>query len=186
MNAVTCKLLITGSVGAGKTTAIAAISEIPPIQTETPAAFDRHIPGKTTTTVAMDYGETVIDERCTVAIFGTPGQRRYDFMCRILCENALGVLVLVDQTAPDPVDELAYYLDLYQDMVAADAVVIGVTHCEDDGDLTRYYDWMRERGLCLPVFSMDARDRCQVLLLLTVLLAAVEVGGERGENAACA
>jgi signal recognition particle receptor subunit beta len=172
----TYKLLITGSVGAGKTTAITAISEIPPVCTDSPITLGPIVGAKTTTTVAMDYGEVWIDEEQKIGIFGTPGQRRYDFMCRILSEDALGVLVLLDQTSPEPLEELAYYLELYQDMVAANAAVIGVTHCEGDSSLDRYYEWTHERGLCLPVFTLDARDRSQVHLLLTTLLATAEVG----------
>lgn len=49
------KIVFSGPVGAGKTTAIASISDIPPVTTETrPTDETRDI--KATTTIAMDYG----------------------------------------------------------------------------------------------------------------------------------
>nr|WP_272918457.1 ATP/GTP-binding protein [Delftia sp. CH05] len=59
------KILICGTAGAGKTTAIRAISEIAPVSTDvrnTDAAVDKAL-----TTAGMDYGELTLDngENCT-------------------------------------------------------------------------------------------------------------------------
>ncbi len=97
------KILISGGFGAGKTTAIAALSDIPPLTTEgamTTAALavdDRGgAEGKTTTTVALDFGRVTIDESIVLYMFGTPGQDRFGFMWNDLADGALGGLVLVD------------------------------------------------------------------------------------------
>jgi signal recognition particle receptor subunit beta len=75
------KLVISGSMGAGKTSAIEAISGIPPIRTDVAISDEESLrPGKKTTTVAMDYGEFKLDEGQLLVIFGTPGQERYDYM----------------------------------------------------------------------------------------------------------
>lgn len=97
------KIIIAGPFGVGKTTLVAAISEIPPVTTEAPltSASVRlddtdGIPGKTTTTVAMDFGRITLDEHLVLYLFGVPGQSRFWFMWDDIVRGAAGALVLVD------------------------------------------------------------------------------------------
>ncbi len=50
------------------------------------------------TTVAMDFGGSRSTE-LVLYLFGTPGQKRFDFMWEILSEGMLGFVVLVDSVA---------------------------------------------------------------------------------------
>ena len=86
-------------MGAGKTTAIRAISDIPPVNTEA-ANLDKARHGKAETTVGLDYGETLLEGGEKLRLYGLPGQERFDFMWRILCRGALGVVLLADNGAP--------------------------------------------------------------------------------------
>ena len=81
------KLLVSGPPGAGKTTAIYALSEIPPICTEV-LATDELTLEKEETTVGMDYGQITLGEGEVIAVYGTPGQPRFSFMWQILLEGA--------------------------------------------------------------------------------------------------
>ena len=81
------KIVMAGPVGAGKTTFIRSLSEIPVVDTDEIATEDI---GKETTTVAMDFGMLTLDE-IPIFLFGTPGQDRFDFMWEVLCEGALGL-----------------------------------------------------------------------------------------------
>src|SRR4051812_50030538 len=57
---------------------------------------NRQVPGKTTTTVAMDFGRITIDRDLILYLFGTPGQTRFWFMWDELVHGAIGGGVLVD------------------------------------------------------------------------------------------
>ena len=72
------KIIFTGPVGAGKTTAIAALSDIAPVSTAAKAT-DMTRDRKEKTTVAMDYGAMRLEDGGTVHLYGTPGQERFDF-----------------------------------------------------------------------------------------------------------
>ncbi len=100
---VSAKFVISGGFGAGKTTYVTSVSEIKPLRTEGEMTSKgigvddgTKVPGKTTTTVAMDFGRLTIDESLVVYLFGTPGQDRFGFMWDDLSEGALGAIVLVD------------------------------------------------------------------------------------------
>jgi signal recognition particle receptor subunit beta len=169
------KLIVTGSMGAGKTTFVTAISDFPPVRTDVPITADQVRGDKTTTTVALDYGAMTLDDGRRLLIFGTPGQRRYDFMCRILARGALGVVILIDHAGDDPEGDLGYYVDLFRETIADTGAVVGVTHVDEKpgSSLHPYHEVLASRELVLPVFSIDARRQDHIVTVCEALIAMI-------------
>ncbi|MFM8333356.1 MAG: GTP-binding protein [Candidatus Methylumidiphilus sp.] len=168
------KLVLVGCVGSGKTTALTTLSETPPLLTEA-SPSDAVATQKPTTTVAMEYGEVRFGADAKLQIYGTPGQRRFDFMGQILCGRAWGLLILIDNTGTDPFAELAYYLDHYAVGFSGGRVAVGVSHYDAKRNPTvdEYKQFLRNRDCDYPVGVVDARESQS----LVVLIAALASGG---------
>lgn len=170
------KLIFTGSMGAGKTTAIAAISEIAPIKTEVENT-DRQAHSKEQTTVAMDYGEVQLENGDRLRLYGTPGQERFRFMWDILQQGALGVIILVDNTQAEPIATMKHYVHSFRKLVNCDRAVVGVGRLDENPNpsLEAFSQALEQEGLDVPVFAVDIRKSDDVLLMLDVLMNRIEV-----------
>jgi len=125
------KLVVSGPVGAGKTTMIHQLSDSPVIETEEAATESL---GKPTTTVALDFGLMTIEDQ-PVHLFGTPGQERFDYMWEILCEGAFGLMLLVAGDTPGQFSKARRILEFLTSQVPI-PYVIGVTR----QDIPRVWD----------------------------------------------
>lgn len=109
----TLKIVVTGPFASGKTELIQSISEIDVVSTDRKITSDAERI-KHQTTVAMDFGRITIDEELILYLFGTPGQKRFNFMWEILSEGMLGFIVLVDSTRPETFREARRILDTFR------------------------------------------------------------------------
>ena len=173
------KIIFTGPVGVGKTTAIAALSDDPPVQTDA-SASDMTAVRKGYTTVAMDYGVIRLDENTKVHLYGTPGQERFDFMWGILSKGSMGLILLLDNTRANPLKDLKFFLDSFRDLLQDAPVVVGVTKMDlrNQPCVDVYQQYLAQHGLNVPVFEVDARNEDDVKQLVTAMLYSIDPGLE--------
>jgi small GTP-binding protein len=109
----TVKMVVTGPFNAGKTQFIQSVSEIDVVSTERKISSEAERV-KETTTVAMDFGRITVDDDLVLYLFGTPGQKRFDFMWEILSEGMLGFIVMVDSSRPETFREAKGILQTFR------------------------------------------------------------------------
>ena len=179
---VATKIVVAGGFGVGKTTLVTAVSEITPLQTEalmTAASEETDdltaTPGKTTTTVAMDFGRITLDDDLVLYVFGTPGQQRFWFMWDDLVRGAIGAVVLADTRR---LSDCFPALDYFESCGLP--YTVAVNHF--DGSERFEPEDVREALTIpphIPVMIMDARRRISVIeTLLALVRHALEVSPE--------
>lgn len=173
------KIIFSGTVGAGKSTAIATLSDIATVSTEA-IATDATARMKKTTTVAMDYGLLILPNGEKVMLYGTPGQERFSFMWEILAEGGIGLILLINNSSPDPLRQLEKYLGAFKNFIASTAVAIGITHMDRSSafELVDYRRKVATLGYpAIPaIFRVDARRRTDVAMLVRALLYTLNPG----------
>ncbi len=175
------KLIFTGPVGAGKTTAIAAVSDTQVVSTDTKAT-DMTMQRKDTTTVAMDYGTLRLDDKTQVHLYGTPGQERFNFMWDILTEGGIGLLLLIDNTRDNPLGDLRFYTKAFDEFIKTTQLVVGITRMDESRrfKIEDYTQALADLNLRAPVFEVDAREKADVSVMIKTLLCSLEASSHNG------
>lgn len=176
------KIVVIGGFGVGKTTLVRSVSEIRPLDTEatmTDAGVGiddpAGVPGKSTTTVAFDFGRITLDDEHVLYLFGAPGQQRFWFLWDRLFSGALGAIVLVDQRR---IADSWYAIDRLEHQHTPFVVA-----CNDFGG-SHAPDAVREAldlDPAVPLLMCDARSRessKQVLIALVEHLYSAVPQGE--------
>lgn len=171
------KMVITGPFAAGKTEFIGAVSEIDVVSTERKVSSDAERI-KETTTVAMDFGRITVGNDLVLYLFGTPGQRRFDFMWDILSQGMLGFVVMVDSTKPETFREAKRILETFEGYAATPFVVAANKQDLADAwepDDLRIILRLRPEVKILPCVARDKESVKNVLLeLLYSILAELD------------
>jgi hypothetical protein len=175
----TVKIVVTGPFGAGKTEFIRSVSEIDVVSTERKITSEVE-KIKNSTTVAMDFGRISVDDDLVLYIFGTPGQKRFDFMWEILSEGMLGFIVMVDSNRPETFREARSILETFRAYAPTPFVV--AANKQDSEDAWTLEDMRVALRLdpdvkLLPCVAVEKETVKKVLLeLLYGILQEMEAG----------
>jgi small GTP-binding protein len=176
----TVKMVVTGPFSAGKTEFIRSVSEIDVVSTERKISGAQERATKPATTVAMDFGRITVDEDLVLYLFGTPGQKRFDFMWEILSEGMLGFIVMVDSTRPETFREARSILETFRAYAPTPYVVAANKQDRPDAwelDDMRHALRLDSRVKLLPCVATERSTVKNVLLeLLYSILAEMEGG----------
>jgi hypothetical protein len=178
----TVKMVVTGPFSAGKTEFIRSVSEIDVVSTERKISGVQEKAVKESTTVAMDFGRITVDDDLVLYLFGTPGQRRFDFMWEILSEGMLGFVVMVDSTRPETFREARSILETFRAYAPTPYVV--AANKQDKQDAWEIDDMRHALRLDskIKLISCIATDRDSVKAILLELLYSILNEMENGEK----
>jgi small GTP-binding protein len=178
----TVKMVVTGPFSAGKTEFIRCVSEIEVVSTERKITQIQEKTVKEATTVAMDFGRITVDDDLVLYLFGTPGQRRFDFMWEILSEGMLGFVVMVDSTRPETFREARSILETFRAYAPTPYVV--AANKQDLKDAWEVEDMRHALRLDSKVklIPCTATDRGSVKAILLELLYSSLTEMENGEK----
>ncbi|KGI77491.1 GTP-binding protein [Oleiagrimonas soli] len=167
------KIVVLGSMGAGKSTLVRAVAAGNIVDTD--VANTDPDSDKRTTTVALDYADIALPGGDRLRLYGAPGQTRFEFVWPTLLRGAAGVVLMVDATR-EPLDvEVERYLRVARE--AGDMpIVVGLSRLDlVDGDPQ---DVMARADAVIagrvPLAPVDARSEEQVLMLMDVLVSEIE------------
>ena len=168
------KMVVTGPFAAGKTEFISTVSEIDVVSTERKIRSPEESETKDATTVAMDFGRITVDDDLVLYLFGTPGQRRFDFMWEILSEGMLGFVVLIDSTKPETFREAKRILMSFERYSGTPYVIVANKQDLEDAwepDDLRIILRLNSNVRVLPCVARDKESVKAVLLelLYTIL-----------------
>jgi uncharacterized protein len=166
------RFVVTGPVGAGKSTLVRTFSESTVIDTERNST-DQVSLVKKKTTVGFDLGMRKLGTGLDLQVYGTPGQSRFDFMWDMLIRKAHAYIVLVPANRSTDFDDARKIVEFMNQRVQI-PMIIGMTYTNLPGA------WGQEQMMLAlgytnaynrpPVVKVNPSDRTSVFEALMALM----------------
>lgn len=168
------KILFTGPLGVGVSTAIKNISDIPPATKKEKINNAEH----NEATVEMDYGILKLDTGDQIQLYGAPDRETVNLVSESLDKNYIGMILLINNTDVEPVRCMLQNVEHYQELVDEEAIAVGLTKYDDTPtpDINEFHIALREKKLNIPVFSVNIHDRDDIITLIKALLYNLDSG----------
>lgn len=172
------KVVFIGPFGVGKTTALRSISDIAVVSTEAQSSEALDLPagsGKSTTTVAFDYGEWQFPDGPRVALFGMPGQDRFEALWRANLAQSSSVVIWLYGDRDPHLFECERWLDILASCKAVTRMAVAVTRVPPEQGrnvLTRYQALVGRYHPFAPVLLADPRSKGDVLQAVSMGLTS--------------
>jgi len=167
------KVVLLGSPGSGKTTAIDSASDGNALSSEV-SATDSVASTKSNTTVGIDYADIELDDvddnqAVKINLFGTPGQIKYNFVWDMVAKDAHAFIILLDMSRPEPLLYLNFYLKFLKNEIGkSNNIYCALTHCENySGSISNMIYCIEDDFPTLSgVYRIDARNNEDLMIMI--------------------
>jgi hypothetical protein len=168
------RIIFAGPTGAGKTSAIACLSDEAPI-TAGETLCDARRGSHQTVNTPLDFGVLNLPGGEQIHLFSAPGWTRADSISELLASSGLGLVILLDNSRPDPFQDLRFFLKAFERLIGRTGAVVGITHMDVSSTpkLDSYVRELQGSDRLFPVFEVDARAKPDVIMLLRALLVSL-------------
>ncbi len=163
------KVLVTGDFSSGKTQFIKTLTGNV-LLTEKKVTDKKEMLQKDTTTVALDYGKLEIGKNI-IHLFGTPGQKRFDFMLNVLDRNISAFIVLVDSTNIVNIKNARRFIEFFNKGNLPFVVACNKQDLKDAYTLDQIKSFL---DMDVPLMPLVAKDRESSLKLLQYVLSKID------------
>jgi signal recognition particle receptor subunit beta len=170
------KILFSGPLGVGVTTAIKTISD-----SSTAVKKESMIDAKgNEVVVEMDYGLIKLETGDQINLYGIPDRETIKPVHEALGESCIGVVVLINNLESEPVACMLQYIEYYQQLVGEESIAVGLTRYDNSPtpNINEFHIALRELKLNIPVFSVNVHEKNDVITLIKAMLYNLDSGVE--------
>ena len=176
-------VLVAGPSDDDNAAAIASLSDIPTRLRGSHAAVQER---KREGTTRPNYGLIKLSDSETVHLYALAGGRSPELPDELLQQGLLGVLMLLDDTGPDPLRELDHLLHTLAVLSLQCKIAIGVLNADPETlpDVEKYHRHLSaDTGpgrINPPIFHVDPSSSRDMAMLMQALLSSVDPGVQGG------